>query len=586
MRRALPCVACLVLIGCTSLGGRFGSPALQPITLAGLRTDCVTAAVVGLRWDPPTGNVKVARYEIVRNGVLLGSTIETSFADTTVSESTHYSYSVSAVPANALHANASPTSALPVNAAPGAVPATGEVSAGAASEVNTPPASPNGDAPYCRSSHVESMSWDWAGGYTEPNGSDLWPVTWGRDGNVYTFFGDGGGFGGDNDRGRTSFGIAAITAPPPLTSDTVRNVYGGLNASHPSKLGGKAGSIIAVGSDFYAIGGVYNEAEAGGDVTGKSGAPKRLQLAYSKHNAHSWQAASWTFCSADDRNTPPSFCPVGFVNYGRGNAGAPDGHVYLLGFANAAERWGDDGPEAAAERQRSAQPGAASERPEAATAGEPATAPAGATGGAPATANSGSATGPTTTSNSGASTYLARVPRWHVLERNAYRYFAGLDGRGRPIWNADQRKMQPIFTDRNPPRPGCNGLCNMASPLEDAVYDPGIRRYIATAQGQYVGQTSFYDAPHPWGPWTTVSYDNIDPASGTGGWANLGTAGGESLGVHVVTAWISPDGLNLWLTYSSDGKAPPGALFPPAGTMLDSFNLVRARLTPGRLLLR
>jgi len=34
------------------------------------------------------------------------------------------------------------------------------------------------------------------------------------------------------------------------------------------------------------------------------------------------------------------------------------------------------------------------------------------------------------------------------------------------------------------------------------------------------------------------------------------------------------------MIYSSDGKAPRGALFPPEGTALDSFNLVSARLIP------
>jgi hypothetical protein len=126
----------------------------------------------------------------------------------------------------------------------------------------------------------------------------------------------------------------------------------------------------------------------------------------------------------------------------------------------------------------------------------------------------------------------------------------------------------------------------MASSIAEAVYDPGIGRFIGIAQGEYIGQTSFYDAPHPWGPWTTISYNNIDAATGTGGWANLGTAGGGGLGVHVVNAWTSPDGLTLWLTYSSDGIAPPGASFPPAGTPMDSFNLVRAHLVPGAALSR
>jgi hypothetical protein len=180
---------------------------------------------------------------------------------------------------------------------------------------------------------------------------------------------------------------------------------------------------------------------------------------------------------------------------------------------------------------------------------------------------------------------VACVPARKLLDSQAYRYFAGLDAHGHPIWTADQTQMRPIFTDRNTSRPGCSGTCNMAGDLEEATYDRSIGRYIAVAQGEHVGQTSFYDAPYPWGPWTTVDYNNIDPATGSGGWANLGTMAGVSLGAHVVNAWTSPDGLTLWLTYSSDKKAPTGALFPPAGTIMDSFNLVRARLVPGPELL-
>jgi hypothetical protein len=392
---------------------------------------------------------------------------------------------------------------------------------------------PSGDPPYCRSHDIESINFDWAGGYTEPNGSDLWPVTWGKDGNVYAFFGDGGGFGGDNHRGRVSFGVARMTAPPPLSATTAKNVYGGYDAEHPSTLDGKAGSIIAVGNDFYTIGGLWDAREVGGTKGHKSGAPKRSQLGYSRGNAHSWQAAPWTFCSP--QSPIGSFCPGGFINYGPGNHGAPGGYVYLYGTANSPAYWaGDDGPEVAAEL------GQTSDVPD------------------------------TTAGESVAHTYLARVSKRHVLQRDAYEFFAGLDERGRPKWSHDDKQMRPVFTDRNP---------RQASGLDGASYIPGLHRYIATAQGAYIGQTSFYDAPQPWGPWTTISYNNIDPQTGAGGWANLGKAGGGSLGVHIVNAWTSKDGLSLWMTYSSDGKAPPGALFPPAGTALDSFNLVHAQLT-------
>jgi hypothetical protein len=389
-----------------------------------------------------------------------------------------------------------------------------------------------------RSRNIESIRFDWAGGYTEPDGSDLWPVTWGKDGNVYAFFGDGGGFGGDNHRGRVSFGVARITTPPPITTENAKNIYGGYQAEHPSTLDGKAGSIIAVGNDFYTIGGLWDARERVGVKGHKSGAPRRNQLGYSRGNAHSWQASPWTFCAPT--SAPGGFCAGGFINFGPGNHGAPGGYVYLFGVPNSADYWaGDDGPEVAAEL------------------GQTAAAPA------------------ATASQPIAYTYLARVSKRRVLQRDAYEFFAGLDPSGRPRWSRDEKQMQSVFTDSS----------QQAASLECASYIPGLKRYIATAQGPYIGQTSFYDASHPWGPWNVISYNNIDPQTGTGGWANLGKAGGGSLGVHIVNAWTSRDGLSLWMTYSSDGKAPAGALFPPPGTMLDSFNLVHAQLVlrPGSL---
>jgi len=344
----------------------------------------------------------------MRDGAPIATTTGTSFADTTVAESTHYSYSVAAVPRSG-----APASLI------------------ASTEVNTAAASPTGDAPYCRSRNIESMSWDWAGGHTEPNGSDLWPVTWGTDGGVYTFFGDGGGFGGSNERGRTSFGVAVMTSPPPLRPDSVSNLYGGYNSMHPSTLQGKGGAIIAVGSDFYTLGGVFTASEAknSGKSFPVSGSPQRRQIGYSKGDAHSWQATSWYFCSDEDGRLKGNFCPMGFINFGPGNSGAPGGFVYLLGTDNTLAYWSAEAPQASA------------------------------------------------------ATYLARVPAKHVLEREAYQYFAGLDTQGGPLWSDDQRQMRAIFVDRNGSRPGCHGTCNMTSVLQEAVYIRALGRYIGTAQG-------------------------------------------------------------------------------------------------------
>src|SRR5690349_11843644 len=117
-----------VLAGCTSFGGTRPTQS-GPRMSALLYAECATAAVVGLRWQAPRG--PVAHYEITRDGAPLATTTDTSFADTTVSASSHYSYSVFAVPR------------------------WGADNIIASTEVDTAAASPNGDAPYCRSKYIE-----------------------------------------------------------------------------------------------------------------------------------------------------------------------------------------------------------------------------------------------------------------------------------------------------------------------------------------------------------------------------------------------------------------------------------------------
>ena len=471
-----------------------------PTAPASVQTACASAAVVGLQWTSSADDTKVAGYRIARDGMVIGTTFNPYFSDTSVAASTPYSYVITAFDS------------------------AGNTAASDSLQVLTAPASASGDAPYCASSAISGMTWDWPGGYTQANGSDLWPAAWGSDGNVYTFFGDGGGFGGDNERGRTSFGIAIITGAPPPTSSTAHNVYGGYNAQHASLIHGKASAIIAIGDDFYAIAGIYRGGESKTEYPHQpSGSPNHLEIAYSIGNAYSWQVGSWSFCarqSGGKHVVSGSFCPQGFVSYGAGNSGAADDYVYVFGM-DAANYWGD-GPNAL----------------------------------------------PT-------NTYLARVPSNKLLTRSAYEFFAGLDISGVPIWSSTNERMQPVFTDRNANQPGCGAICSMAASIEEAVYVPALKRYLAVAQGGYAAQTSFYESPHPWGPWAVIAYNNIDAARGTGGWANLGTAAGDSLGVHFVNAWTSSTGQTLWATYSSTGTAPADALFPPAGTRMDSFNLVR-----------
>jgi len=487
------------LCGCTAL--LRGRAVLEPPAQVGV--DCANALVVGIHWAAPD-RPGIVSFDISRDGMIIGRTAELFFTDLSVAARNHYSYSVSAVDRWGNKATA-----LPI-------------------EVDTPAASAQGDAPYCASLMLASVSFDWSLGYTQANGSDLWPVTWGLDGHVYAFFGDGGGIGGDNYRGRASFGIASFTAPPPVTPSTAYNVYGGYQAAYPAHIYGKASAISAIGNNFYTLGGIYNDSDLAKKPTHLSGSPDRVQLAYSIGNAHSWQAAPWIFCRPNEREPDPSagnFCPLGFVNFGRGNGGSRDKYVYLVGGPNEKSFWSN----------------------------EPESVPA--------------------------YTYLARVPESQLLRQRAYRFYSGVDRHGKPRWDGHSTHMQPIFIDANSRQPGCGGICDMTSGLGEITYDFGLHRYLGIAQGAYVGQTSFYEAPEPWGPWRVIQYNNIDPVDGGGGWARLGTKAGGSLGVHIVNAWTSPDGLSLWLSYSSDGVAPQDSAFPPAGTSMDSLNLVSAHLT-------
>jgi hypothetical protein len=95
---------------------------------------------------------------------------------------------------------------------------------------------------------------------------------------------------------------------------------------------------------------------------------------------------------------------------------------------------------------------------------------------------------------------LARVPRARVLERGAYEFFAGLEGGDRPRWSRRVAGRAPVFTF--PGHVGCG----------DVVYLPGRGRYfLATcaawpAADRRPSRLGFFDAPHPWGPWSTAGF--------------------------------------------------------------------------------
>ncbi len=68
--------------------------------------------------------------------------------------------------------------------------------------------------PYSASSVIERVEFDFTTHRRLADGSDNWPTTWADDGQIYTAWGDGGGFGGTNSNGHVTLGVARLEGEP------------------------------------------------------------------------------------------------------------------------------------------------------------------------------------------------------------------------------------------------------------------------------------------------------------------------------------------------------------------------------------
>ena len=101
---------------------------------------------------------------------------------------------------------------------------------------------------------------------------------------------------------------------------------------------------------------------------------------------------------------------------------------------------------------------------------------------------------------------LMRVPVNRITERRAWDFFERIDKSGHPVWTSDFKARGAVFHNTD----GC---------LRSAMtYNAPLRRYLwwqqipAPKDSPDRGDTRFkggfgvYDAPEPWGPWSTVFY--------------------------------------------------------------------------------
>jgi len=172
---------------------------------------------------------------------------------------------------------------------------------------------------------------------------------------------------------------------------------------------------------------------------------KEVRLATSCDHGATWTLADWSF-TRQDGVMMPTIC-----QFGRNYAGARDAYVYHYLIRYQSEEGPDDYPDKV--------PWLVVQRP--------------------------------------GRIDLARVPHRDALNRTAWEFFERLDEDGQAVWTKDLSRRRPVFRDDN----GV-GWCISVS------YNAGLKRYLMCTEHSetHRGKLGIFDAPEPWGPWTTVAY--------------------------------------------------------------------------------
>lgn len=114
---------------------------------------------------------------------------------------------------------------------------------------------------------------------------------------------------------------------------------------------------------------------------------------------------------------------------------------------------------------------------------------------------------------------LARAPKGRLREEGAWEFWAG-EGR----WSADIADRVPVFR--------YEGHCERV----DAVWHPGIRRYLLAVGYNHASGWGLFEAPEPWGPWRVAFHTHKWDLE-------------ETHGYRLPSKWIGADG-RMHLIYS------------------------------------
>ena len=134
---------------------------------------------------------------------------------------------------------------------------------------------------------------------------------------------------------------------------------------------------------------------------------------------------------------------------------------------------------------------------------------------------------------------LMRAPKHRLTERAGWEFFEKVGADGRPVWTRDIRARGAVFEHRDACLRSAMTYC---APLRRYLWWQQIPQPPSAADRgdtRFAGGFAIYDAPEPWGPWTTAFH--------TPRW-DLGP------GEHgdFPAKWMSADGRNLHLLFSGD----------------------------------
>ncbi len=297
-------------------------------------------------------------------------------------------------------------------------------------------------APYPASPVIKGLELDWSTHQRFAPGSDNFQLTWADDGHLYGAWGDGGGFGGTNGKGRVGLGIARIEGSPNQIQGF--NVWGGFQPENPATFDGKSWGMLSLNKTLYMW--LVPDKPKGKNYRNHY---EYIELAASQDHGANWIKAPWRFTQKERISIPT------FLNFGKDYADIPNSwahYVYSYFIEPQNITMEHQGPRGV---------GLIVHKP--------------------------------------GRIYLARVPANQLLKgKSSYQFFTGIDSEGHPEWGELQEK-RPVFED-----PNGVGWCM------SACYHPTLKRILLCTEHHQSSRSilGLFDAPTPWGPWTTVEYFN------------------------------------------------------------------------------